>query len=104
MRSKGVASTSRNVFPNAKVESDNMAVNSVADQPRQRRRVRNQSMGVLTTRLAAKPVATTGLADKAPWFQPFDVKSLWDPLSLGFVLVAIALALFTFRDYGVTWD
>src|SRR5690349_19422305 len=61
-------------------------------------------MGVLTTRLAAKPVAATELVDKAPWFQQFDAKSWWDQLSLGIVLVGIALVLSTFRDYGVTWD
>jgi hypothetical protein len=61
-------------------------------------------MGFLTARLAAKPVAATGLADKAPCFQPFGAKSWWDPLSLAIVLVALALVLCTFRDYGVTWD
>src|SRR5438067_2133286 len=61
-------------------------------------------MGVLTTRLAAKPVAATELVDKAPWFQQWDVKSWWDTLSLGVVLVGVALVLSTFRDYGVTWD
>ena len=59
-------------------------------------------MGVLT-RLAAKPLATTGLADKAAWFR-CDVKSWWDTLSLGIVLVGVVLVLSTFRDYGVTWD
>ena len=61
-------------------------------------------MGFLTAKLAAKPVAATGLADKAPCFQPFGAKSWWDPLSLCIVLVALALVLRTFRDYGVTWD
>jgi len=61
-------------------------------------------MGVLTARLAAKPVAARGLAGKAPWFQQFDAKSWWDQLSLVIVLVGGALVLSTFRDYGVTWD
>src|SRR5436190_11214337 len=61
-------------------------------------------MGVLTTRLAAKPVAVASLAEKAPWFQQFDAKSSWDRMSLGIVLAALALVLCTFRDYGVTWD
>jgi hypothetical protein len=54
--------------------------------------------------LAAKPVAATGFADKAAWFHRCDVKSWWDPLSLGVVLVGVVLVLSTFRDYGVTWD
>jgi hypothetical protein len=54
--------------------------------------------------LAAKPVAAAGLADKAAWFHRCDVKSWWDPLSLGVVLVGVVLVLSTFRDYGVTWD
>ena len=61
-------------------------------------------MGVLTTRPTVKHVAKTGLADNAPWFQHIDAEALWDPLSLGVVLVGIALVLSTFRDYGVTWD
>jgi hypothetical protein len=61
-------------------------------------------MGVLTARLAAKPVTATGLADKAAWFHQFDTKSWWDQLSLFIVLVGIALVISTFRDYGVTWD
>jgi hypothetical protein len=61
-------------------------------------------MGVLTNRPTAKHVTKTGLADSAPWFQQIDVEALWDPLSLGVVLVGIALVLSTFRDYGVTWD
>ena len=61
-------------------------------------------MGVLTTMLPARPVATTDLADKTPRFRQFDAQSLWDPLSLGIALVGIALVLSTFRDYGVTWD
>ena len=61
-------------------------------------------MGVLTTRLAAKPVAVACLADKPPWFQQLDAKSPWDPLSLGLILIVVALVLCTFRDYGVTWD
>ena len=32
------------------------------------------------------------------------MKSRWDTLSLGIVLVGVVLALITFRDYGVTWD
>src|ERR1700736_5991124 len=54
--------------------------------------------------LAAKPVAATGLADKAAWFHRCDVTSWWEPLSLGVVLVGVVLVLSTFRDYGVTWD
>ena len=54
--------------------------------------------------LAARPLATTGLAGKLTCFQEWDVKSWWDPLSLGVVLVGIVLVLSTFRDYGVTWD
>src|SRR5580704_808537 len=29
---------------------------------------------------------------------------LWDRLSLALILLASALVLLTFRDYGVTWD
>jgi hypothetical protein len=61
-------------------------------------------MGVLTARLAARPVTATGLTDKAACFHQFNAKSGWDQLSLVIVLVAIALVLSTFRDYGVTWD
>jgi hypothetical protein len=60
-------------------------------------------MGVLTTRLAAQPLAKADLADKAAWFR-CDVKSWWDALSLGIVFVGVVLVLSTFRDYGVTWD
>jgi hypothetical protein len=61
-------------------------------------------MGGLTPRLAATPVAATGLADKASRFHQFNAKSWWDQLSLGIMLVGIALVLSTFCDYGVTWD
>src|ERR1700739_3605771 len=71
-------------------------------------------MGVLTPRLAATFVAATGLADKAPRLNQFNAisrwaksrwaKSWWDQLSVGIMLVGIALVLSTFRDYGVTWD
>ena len=54
--------------------------------------------------LAARPLATTGLAGKLTCFQEWDVKSWWDTLSLSVVLVGVVLVLSTFRDYGVTWD
>src|ERR1700680_52657 len=102
-RSQGVASSARNAS-NAKGGSHKAFINSASDQPRQRHLARKQNMGVLTARLAAKPVTATGLADKAAWFHQFDTKSWWDQLSLFIVLVGIALVISTFRDYGVTWD
>ena len=54
--------------------------------------------------LAARPLATTGLAGKLTCFQEWDVKSWWNTLSLSVVLVGVVLVLSTFRDYGVTWD
>src|SRR5438477_837066 len=61
-------------------------------------------MAVLTTRLAVKPVAAEGFADRSAMSQQANAEAIWDRLALGVVLVGIALVLATFRDYGVTWD
>jgi hypothetical protein len=64
---------------------------------------RAQGMGVFTTSLTANPVMVGTIADML-WFQRSDREAFWDRLSFGVVMVGAALALLTFRDYGVTWD
>src|SRR5215471_9193828 len=57
-------------------------------------------MGVSTTWFAAKPTALAARGSGAR----SDKEAPWDSLSLAVVIVATALVLATFRDYGVTWD
>ena len=57
-------------------------------------------MGVSTTWFAAKPTALAARGSRAR----SDKEAPWDSLSLAVVIVATALVLATFRDYGVTWD
>ena len=57
-------------------------------------------MGVSTTWFAAKPAALAARVSRAR----SDKEAAWDSLSLSVVIVATALVLATFRDYGVTWD
>jgi len=110
-RKAALPSQARNASSNAKGGSDNKSIyyfrfgsTSTATKRRE------PEMGVLTTRLAAKPVAATGLADKGAWLRRCDVKSRRDVnhggtrCRLGVVLVGVVLVLSTFRDYGVTWD
>ena len=54
-------------------------------------------MGVSTTWFAATPAARDSRARS-------DKEAPWDSRSLAVVIVATALVLATFRDYGVTWD
>src|SRR6201981_2252761 len=60
-------------------------------------------MDVLTTWLAAKPVGAASARDVPSLPRP-DKEAFWARLSFGVVMVGTALALLTFRDYGVTWD
>ena len=57
-------------------------------------------MGVSTTWFAANPAALAARVSRAR----SDKEAAWDSLSLSVVIVATALVLATFRDYGVTWD
>src|SRR5215470_8080192 len=57
-------------------------------------------MGVSTTWFPAKPAALAARGSRAR----SDKEAPWDSLSLAVVIVATALVLATFRDYGVTWD
>src|SRR5262244_79621 len=57
-------------------------------------------MGASTTWFAAKPTALAARGSRAR----SDKEAPWDSLSLAVVIVATALVLATFRDYGVTWD
>jgi hypothetical protein len=41
---------------------------------------------------------------EAAWARPAWNGAFWDRLSLSLVLLTVVIALFTFRDYGVTWD
>ena len=60
-------------------------------------------MEPFATSLAAKPF-TAGVTCAAPRCQELDAETFWDRLSLGIIVLGAALALLTFRDYGVTWD
>ena len=60
-------------------------------------------MEPFATSLAAKPF-TAGVTCAAPRCQELDAEIFWDRLSLGIIVLGAALALLTFRDYGVTWD
>ena len=57
-------------------------------------------MGVSTTWFAATPAALAARDSRAR----SDKEAPWDSRSLAVVIVATALVLATFRDYGVTWD
>jgi dolichyl-phosphate-mannose-protein mannosyltransferase len=57
-------------------------------------------MGVSTTWFAAKPAALAARGSRSR----SDKEAPWDSLSLAVLIVATALVLATFRDYGVTWD
>src|SRR5215472_416699 len=57
-------------------------------------------MGVSTTWFAAKPAGLAAPVSRAR----SDKEAPWDSLSLAVMIVATALVLATFRDYGVTWD
>jgi hypothetical protein len=41
---------------------------------------------------------------EAAWARAAANGAFWDRLSLSLVLLTVVIALFTFRDYGVTWD
>ncbi len=60
-------------------------------------------MDLFRTLLGAKP-AEAGDAGAVPWARRAEDAAFWDRLSAGLVLLTVAIALFTFRDYGVTWD
>src|SRR5271167_557461 len=60
-------------------------------------------MDVFTAWLAAKPIPAGSTGADIRVRRP-DQEAFWDRLSLGLILLAAALALLTFRDYGVTWD
>jgi hypothetical protein len=61
-------------------------------------------MGVSTTWLAAKAGVLATRLCRAPEPPRAHKEACWDRLSSAIVIVAIALVLLTFRDYGVTWD
>jgi hypothetical protein len=56
-----------------------------------------------TTWLTANPVLV-GPAVDLRWFQRVNKEAFWNRLSFGVFMIGTALALLTFRDYGVTWD
>jgi hypothetical protein len=61
-------------------------------------------MGVSITWLAAKAGVPAARLYQASVSPGSDKEAFWDRLSLVIVIVATALVLLTFRDYGVTWD
>src|SRR5437763_11444429 len=60
-------------------------------------------MDAFATSRVAK-LLTAGVTGAAPCSQKLDNDTFWDRLSFGIIVLGAALALLTFRDYGVTWD
>jgi len=60
-------------------------------------------MEAFATWIAAKPTVD-GTTEGALWVHRSSNDLFWERLSFGLVMLAVVLALLTFRDYGVTWD
>ena len=61
------------------------------------------TIDAFTTWLAAKSIVDGATGGALSVHRSID-DSFWERLSFGLVMLAVALALLTFRDYGVTWD
>jgi hypothetical protein len=57
-----------------------------------------------TTLFTAKPAGVADRASQAHRMQPSYGEAFWDRLAFSIVVVSAVFVLFTFRDYGVTWD
>jgi hypothetical protein len=66
--------------------------------------VRIDGVAEFTSSFAANPATLTDCESQAPRGQPSDQAIFWDRMSSSIVIASALFVLFTFRDYGVTWD
>jgi hypothetical protein len=63
-----------------------------------------KSMAEFTTWFAADAAVVAGRASRAQRFERCGKEVFWDRVSFIIIILGAGLVLFTFRDYGVTWD
>jgi len=61
-------------------------------------------MAEFTTWFAADAAVVAGRASRAQRFERCGKEVFWDRVSFIIIILGAGLVLFTFRDYGVTWD
>jgi hypothetical protein len=59
------------------------------------------SVAEFASSFATNPATLAGCESRA---QPSDLATFWDRMSSSIVIASALFVLFTFRDYGVTWD
>ena len=62
------------------------------------------SVAEFASSFATNPATLAGCESRARRAQPSDLATFWDRMSSSIVIASALVVLFTFRDYGVTWD
>ena len=62
------------------------------------------SVAEFASSFATNPATLAGCESRARRTQPSDLATFWDRMSSSIVIASALVVLFTFRDYGVTWD